>query len=325
MNIGLTYDLRTEYLAAGFSEEETAEFDRESTIEAIESALQTLGHKTERIGHLRNLVKALAGGKRWDLVFNICEGMYGLGREAQVPAVLEGFNIPCTFADSVVLALSLHKAFCKRIVRDLGVPTADFAVVTSESEVSAIELPYPLFAKPIGEGTGKGIDSSSRITNPEALRKTCARLLRTYGQPVLVETFLPGREFTVGIVGTGHHAKVVGVVEVVLRKDAEADAYSYVNKEKCEELVLYNRVDDDAAKQCAVLALKAWRGLECRDGGRLDFRLDAAGVANFLEANPLAGMNPEHSDLPIICSRVGMPYLELIRSIVISASMRITK
>lgn len=96
MRIGMTYDLRTEYLAAGYSEVETAEFDRAETIEAIESALRELGHVTDRIGHLRQLVSRLAAGDRWDLVFNICEGMHGVAREGQVPALLDAYEIPFT-------------------------------------------------------------------------------------------------------------------------------------------------------------------------------------------------------------------------------------
>src|SRR5450759_5079000 len=111
MRIGLSYDLRSDYLKEGFSEEETAEFDKESTVEAIERELHFLGHSTERIGHIRNLTQKLVEGKRWDLVFNISEGMYGIGREAQVPAILDAYSIPYTFSDPLVLALSLIHIF----------------------------------------------------------------------------------------------------------------------------------------------------------------------------------------------------------------------
>ena len=129
MHIGLTYDLRDEYLAAGFSEEETAEFDRVGTIDAIDGALVKLGHETTRIGHARQLIDRLAAGEQWDLVFNICEGMHGLGREAQVPAILDVYNIAYTFADPLVMSVCLHKGLTKLVVRDAGLATPKFLVV----------------------------------------------------------------------------------------------------------------------------------------------------------------------------------------------------
>ncbi len=323
MRIGLTYDLRSEYLAQGFSEEETAEFDREETVIAIEKAVRACGHETERIGNFRGLVEKLSAGRRWGMVFNICEGMYGLGREALVPALLDAYRIPYAFSDPVVLAVSLNKAMTKRIVRDCGVPTPDFALVEDLKDARAVSLPYPLFAKPLGEGTGKGIDPTSKINGPKELMGVCGRLLEKYRQPVLVETYLPGREFTVGIIGTREDAEAVGVMEVILRDNAESHAYSYVNKEKCEELVDYRLVDGPVFQECAKVCLQAWRGLGCRDAGRIDVRMDGAGKVNFIEVNPLAGLHPEHSDLPIICTKAGVPYQELIARILKSAEKRI--
>jgi D-alanine-D-alanine ligase len=323
MTIGLTYDLRQDYLDAGYSEEQTAEFDRPDTVDAIEKSLIAMGHATRRIGNIMSLVRKLAAGERWDMVFNICEGMFGLGREAQVPALLDAFQIPYTFSGPLVLALSLDKALTKRVVRSLGVATPDFAVVEAPADVAAVDLPFPLFAKPLAEGTGLGIDARSKIDSRSQLSAVCKDLLARFKQPVLVEAYLPGREFTVGIVGSGAAAEAVGVVEVVLRPEAEANAYSYVNKEKCEELVRYELAPEDAARPCRELALRAWRGLGCLDGGRVDVKMDRTGAVNFLEVNPLAGMHPEHSDLPIICSLMGIAYQTLMERIMASARGRI--
>ena len=323
LTIGLCYDLRAEYLAMGYTDEETAEFDRPDTIDAIESALRSLGHHTDRIGHIQSLVQRLAAGDRWDLVFSIAEGMHGIAREAQVPALCEAYEIPCVFSDPLINALTLHKGFTKHIVRDLGIATPDFFVVQREADIARVNLPYPLFAKPVAEGTAKGITAANKIKTPADLAAVCRRLLAEYRQPVLVETFLPGREFTVGIVGTGDQAKCVGTVEVVLLDQAEPEVYSYVNKERCEQLVRYDLVTGPIADQAAALSLAAWRGLDCRDGGRVDVRADASGRLNFLEVNPLAGLNPEHSDLPIICTLAGIPYPSLIQMIVYSAIARV--
>jgi D-alanine-D-alanine ligase len=325
MTIGLTYDLRQDYLDAGYSREHTAEFDRADTIEGIEQALQALGHSTQRIGNIKSLVRRLAAGERWDLVFNICEGMFGLGREAQVPALLDAYEIPYTFSGPLILSLALDKGLTKTVVRSFGVPTPDFSVVAAATDVAAVHLPFPLFAKPLAEGTGKGIDSRSKVDSPQQLAVVCGELLARFNQPVLVETYLPGREFTVGIVGSGAEAEVIGIMEVLLKPEAEANAYSYVNKEKYEELIRYDLVAAVEAEACAQVALRAWRGLGCLDGGRIDVKMDGGGVVNFIEVNPLAGLNPTHSDLSIICRLQGISYQELIARIVASACKRLSR
>lgn len=324
MKIGLTYDLREDYLALGYSELETAEFDRPDTIEALEASIRRLGMETERIGNVYALAQKLIEGQKWDLVFNIAEGMHGMGREALVPALLDAYRIPYTFSDPAVLALSLNKAMTKRVVRDLGVSTPDFAVIETPDDLRHVNLPYPLFVKPLAEGTGKGITADCRVSTPAELSALCQRLLEQYKQPVLVEAFLPGRELTVGITGTGRAAKALGVLEVVFLPAAEAHAYSYLNKEKCEELVEYRLCPDEPlASQCRELALRVWLGLGCKDAGRVDIRTDAEGKPCFLEINPLAGLNPVHSDLPILCSHVGISFDALIGEIVYSALSRI--
>lgn len=323
MRVGLTYDLRQDYLAEGYSEEETAEFDRPDTLEAIESTLRAIGFETDRIGHVKSLVSRLVRGDRWELVFNIAEGLYGLGREAQVPALLDAYQIPYTFSDPLVLALTLHKGHTKRVIRDLGIPTPDFAVVEQESDIAGIQLPYPLFAKPVAEGTGKGISASSKIETRESLRERCLELLERFRQPVLVETFLSGREFTVGITGTGDAAEAIGVMEVLLLSNAEQEVYSYNNKEYCEDRVKYILVNDAEAQKAKEVALASWKGLGCRDGGRVDIRSDAHSQPHFMEVNPLAGLHPEHSDLPILSALAGVSFEELLRRIMRSALERV--
>ena len=184
--------------------------------------------------------------------------------------------------------------------------------------VSPVDEVFLLFA----EGTGKGISAASRIDDLEALHRICAELLRRFEQPVLVEEFLPGREFTVGVLGSGRAARSVAVMEVNFRKN---DAiYSYENKENYLERVTYTLLTEPAlAGQVAGVALDAWRGLGCRDGGRVDIRLDDRGLPMFMEVNPLAGLNPIDSDLPIMCRLIGWPYEELIGEIVRSAVARI--
>ncbi|HYH02613.1 MAG TPA: D-alanine--D-alanine ligase, partial [Bacillota bacterium] len=180
-----------------------------------------------------------------------------------------------------------------------------------------------LFAKPVAEGTSKGIAATSKIDNYQALQRVCLNLLRTFQQPVLIEGYLPGREFTVGIIGTGSTATVLGVMEVLLEEKAQTGVYSYYNKQNYQGLVKYGLVTGATDQACSEAALKAWRGLGCRDAGRVDLKLDGAGVPNFIEVNPLAGLNPQHSDLPILARLTGVDFSNLITMILDAAQKRI--
>jgi D-alanine-D-alanine ligase len=321
VRIGFTYDLRDDYLLEGFSEEDAAEFDDAETIDAIAVVLASLGHVVDRVGGVKSLTARLAAGHRWDLVFNYAEGAFGYAREAQAPALLDAFQIPYTFSDGLVFALTLHKGFTKHVVRDLGIPTPDFVVVSGEPDIERVTLPYPLFVKPVASGSSVGISAASYVEDALALRSSCRAVLEKCGQPALVETFLPGRELTVGIVGTGGRARVLGAMEVVFTEDAEAHGYSYANKKLVH--ATYRIADDAAARGAAELALRAWNGLGCRDSGRVDCRCDRNGRPQFLEVNPLAGLHPRLGDLVILAGLVGVPYRELIASIVASASERL--
>ncbi|MDO9513235.1 MAG: ATP-grasp domain-containing protein [Elusimicrobiota bacterium] len=321
MRIGLTFDLRTDYITQGYTLEETAEFDKESTIAGLEQAIQNAGHKTERIGNARSLMEKLLKGVKWDMVFNIAEGLYGAGRESLVPALLDSFRIPYVFSGPVTLGVALNKAFAKQIVRDSGVNTPAFFVVSQLSDIQKIDIEYPLFVKPVSEGTGKGIDQKSLVDSPAELEKVCARLLSEFNQPVLVEEYLPGREFTVGVLGTGEEAYVPGAIEIVTKQAGEK-IYTYENKENYAAAVEYTAIKGEIFEQCKQVTLQAWKALNCLDGGRIDVKTDRHGKISFIEVNPLAGLNPISSDLPILCGLNGISYQGLIAAILKSAIKR---
>ncbi|MGE4587723.1 MAG: hypothetical protein AB7D05_10320 [Mangrovibacterium sp.] len=322
MKVGLTYDLRSAYLAMGYSAEETAELDKEETIAGIEQALQQLGYETERIGHVRALMQRLLAGERWNMVFNICEGIYGDGRESLVPALLDAWQIPYLFSGPATLALSLNKALCKRVVRDAGIPTPDFCVVENEAGLLQSRPAFPLFVKPVAEGTGKGINEHSLVYTEADYRRVCRNLLERFLQPVLVEAYLPGREFTVGVVGNGEEARVVGIMEVRFSPRTAA-VYSYETKQNYESLVDYRPVNGELGARCASLALRVWKATGARDGGRVDMKLNAEGMPEFIEINPLAGLNYRDSDLPILARLNGVDFNRLIETIVQAAERRI--
>src|SRR5476649_1241763 len=315
MRIGVTYDLRSDYLATGYGEEETAEFDSEITIAALCAALVGLGFEPDRIGGVKKLAERLAAGERWDGVFNFCEGLRGVSREAQAPALLEAYDVPYVFSDPLTMALTLDKAMSKRVVRDCGIRTADFAVIESVEDADTISLAFPLFLKPLAEGSGKGIDAYSKVGDRLAMRRVTAKLLNKFRQPVLAETFLPGREFTVAIIGTGKEAAVLGVSEILKKTNYVGDGYGFENKEFWEDKVDIIGAPAADAKAAGEVALAAWRTLRCRDGGRIDIRYDAQNRPNFIEVNPLAGLRPDYSDMCFIAAREGVSYLQLIGKI----------
>lgn len=325
MHIGITYDLKDDYLARGLSAEEAAEFDRPETIEAIETSLRSLGYSTDRIGGLQPLMERLLRGDRWDLVFNIAECLRGYGREAAVPAVLDQFDVPYVFSDPLALAVALHKPTAKRVLRDAGVPTPEFRVVRSLADARRVDLPLPLFVKPVAEGSSKGISLDSLVRERNQLLPACRRVLESTRQPALVETYLAGREFTVGVAGTGDDAECIGVLEVLVNalvshsyslevKTAD-DYHSIVRYKVCRE--------PGVRRQCERVALAAWNALRCRDGGRVDLRTDADGKVHVLEVNPLAGLRPQDSDLTILTGLLGIPYVALIARFMAAAHARL--
>jgi len=321
--IGLTYDLRSDYLALGYAAELVAEFDEHVTIDALEAAIRAAGYATQRIGNLRALAQRLVAGDRWDLVFNIAEGLGGRNREAQVPALLEAYGVPCALSDPLVCAVTLDKSIAKRLVNSYGLATPAFHVVREPRDIAGVSLPYPLFAKPIAEGTGKGIDKASRIENAGQLQRVCSALLEAHHQPVLVEEFLPGREFTVALLGTGARARVLGTLEVEILPNAGTTIYSFEIKERCAEFCRYSRpARAPVIEAVERLALESYRALEVRDLGRVDVRLDREGRPAFIEVNPLPGLNPVHSDLPMIASQEGMSFDALIAAVLESALAR---
>ncbi len=184
MRIGFTYDVVADLSAENSFPEQLAEFDIVAIIDAIAGFQERPGH-VDRVGRVRRLIACLHGGDLWDILFNICEGQYGMGREALVLALLEAKQIPHTFSDPLVPALILHKGYAKRTIRDAGLPTASFAVL---GQLEHIAPTFPVFAKPVAEGTEKGIGSGSCCTCQADLDRLVTDLRTRFAQPVLVET-----------------------------------------------------------------------------------------------------------------------------------------
>lgn len=319
MKVGLTYDLRSWYLDRGYSMEDTAEFDKQETVDAISGALQSMGHETEPIGNCFQLIENLSAGKRWDLVFNIAEGLYGDGRESVVPAILDQYKIPYVFSGPVIMGISLNKHLTRLIVSAAGVPVSPGMMISSIKDVEKCTLNYPLFIKPVSEGTGKGITEKSLVHNEAELREMVEYLLERFRQPALIEEYLPGREFTIGVVGEGENAVAIGGMEIECKDNMP---YSVEFKENYQIFCKYIPLDEGYADECKNVALNAWKALGGVDAGRVDVKSDRNGRICFIEVNPLAGLHPVHSDLPILSRMSGISYQTLMEMIMKSVIKR---
>ncbi|MEZ5738142.1 MAG: hypothetical protein R3E68_00910 [Burkholderiaceae bacterium] len=333
LRIGFVYDLRDEYRSLGFSDEATAEFDSPETIDGIARALAANGARIERVGRGMALAERLVAGERFDLVFSIAEGLGGRSREAQVPALCEMFDQAYAFSDPLTMAATLDKSVAKRLVRDAGIATAPFAVLADAADVTgwlAVASadgpggdPFPVFVKPLAEGTGKGCSAASRVTDAQALLAAVEQTVSRYRQPALVERFLAGREFTVGIIGHGDNARVIGVLELTVRDASGSTVYGFQSKQSLGSHFSCRLATDPEARLAGERALAAYRVLGCRDIARLDMLSDAQGSPLFLEANPIPGLKAGFSDLAVLAELAGWPYQQLIGEILAAACARL--
>jgi D-alanine-D-alanine ligase len=319
MKIGLTYDLRSWYLDRGYSMEDTAEFDKQETVDAIDEALKRIGFETDQVGNCFQLIESLAAGKKWDLVFNIAEGLYGDGRESVVPAILDQYKIPYVFSGPVIMGISLNKYLTRLIVSAAGVPVSPGILISGKEDINKCKLEYPLFIKPVSEGTGKGITEKSLVNSPTQLEEMAEWILSRFNQPALVEEYLPGREFTVGVIGTGNEAVAIGGMEIECMDNLP---YSVEFKENYQQFCKYIPMAKEFSHECKTAALNVWKALGAVDAGRVDLKADRNGKMCFMEVNPLAGLHPVHSDLPILCRMIGTEYQSLIEMIMNAALKR---
>jgi D-alanine-D-alanine ligase len=280
----------------------------------------------------------LGGGRRFienllrervELVFNIAEGHGSRSREAHVPAVCEMLGVPCTHSDPLTMAVTLDKAMAKRVVASCGVPTAEFVVVERLEDLARIALPFPLFAKPLFEGSSMGIRRRSRIGNRAELEERVGQLLGDYREPVLVEEFCSGPEFTVGVLGQGASARTIGTMEVeplLVPRDQFVYSLEVKRNPNWADEIAYRvppQRPREEVERVEKVALDAYRALGCRDVSRVDVRCDARGTPKFIECNPLPGVAPGWSDLAILWDRLGGNYDTMIGAILDEACARL--
>jgi len=318
LRVGITYNLRKDFPAHENDPiDQWEEFDSEETIDAIKVVLEKEGHDVFKLGGDPHLVDRLRETPV-DMVFNIAEGVQGRSREAHIPALLEFLNIPYTGSDPLTLAVTLDKSMAKRIVMSEGVPTPGFRKVVTMEDLKGLDLRYPLFVKPCYEGSSKGVRLDSKILDARTLESKMRWLLDNYGPPILIEEFVSGPEFTVGILGN-ENPTVLGVMQIEIKGISPSESiYSIEIKREWEEKVRYHcppSVPEKLQKRIETVALGAYRALDCRDVSRVDLRVEEDETPYFLEVNPLPGLSPAYGDLPIMAKCMGWEYDRLVRTI----------
>lgn len=318
-----------------------ADFDHIETIDALRAALETDGHTTTFIQADRDLPYALRE-EQPDICFNIAEGLGGDAREAQVPALLEMLKIPYTGSRVLTNGISLDKTLTKRIWRDRRLPVAPFQEFVTGDETLRAELKFPLFVKPAREGTGMGVDLKAICTNEKDVRERVQYIISMYQQPALVEAFLPGREFTIGILGRAD-AKLYSRHPEWYEKDGfhrfpvlELDTknstatWVYTNEAKSKEVGADGspgyfcpaEVEPELEKKLKYLALRAHQLLNTLDVSRTDIRLDEEGNPRVMEINTLPGLTPDYSDLCLQAKAEGIQYADLVLEILYLGASR---
>ncbi|MGI6662582.1 MAG: D-alanine--D-alanine ligase family protein [Bacillota bacterium] len=323
--VGVMYNLKGAPPEEGEPPDLGAELDSESTVAAVALALRAHGHEVQLIeGNDTAYLKLLSN--RLDIVFNMCEGLRGESRESHIPSMLEMLGIPYTGSGVLTLALTLDKPLAKKVLAYHGIPTPGFRVFSSPDEISVEGLEFPLFVKPAHEGSSMGVSSSSYCRDIHELTAEARRLIALYRQPVLVEEYLPGREFTVGILGNKNPI-IFPVMEINFDAIPAgcARVYSRQFKTDWSDDIYYMCPAPISPELEALLkdtALKTYRALDCRDLARVDLRLDRNWVPNVMEVNPLPGLAPGYSDYPRIAEKGGWSFTDLVNGILECALRR---
>lgn len=318
LRVGITYNLKKDFsLQRNHPIDFLEEFDSEETIDAIQDVLRREGHEVIKLGGDTGLIDRLRKTPV-DIVFNIAEGSQGRNREAHIPALLEFLNIPYTGSDPLTLSVTLDKSMAKRIVMSENILTPKFKRVERVEDLNGLDLNYPLFVKLCYEGSSKGVRLDSKILDHRSLEEKTRWLLDTYGPPLLVEEFISGPEFTVGILGN-EDPSVLGVMHIEIKGIPPEEAiYSLEVKREWEEKVRYHcppPIEKKLLRKIEEVALRSFRALECRDVSRVDIRVGKDEAPYFLEINPLPGLSPVYGDLPIMAKRMGWDYDRLVKTI----------
>jgi len=322
--IGFTYDLKSDHPEMpGAPEDALAELDVEETIDIVAKALESGGHRVERIGNVRRLLERLPG-LDVDIVFNICEGLGHRSREAEVPMLLDVFGVPYVGSDGLTLSLTLDKVMAKKAFVADGVPTPRSFMANGKFSLKDLNgMRFPVIVKPCHEGSSKGIGEDSIVRKKKDLKPRIREVHRLYRQPAIVEEFVRGSEFTVLVIGN-EEPEALEPVQVQIGGLLDLGDLMYTWRRLMSTDIAYicpiKKPAGLRRKLCA-MAVAAYRSVDCRDFGRVDFRVDEEGRPFVLEVNPLPSLSDEDV-FPMIARAHGWTYEELLLKIVDIARKR---
>lgn len=323
--IGLTYDLKTDYVFKDSDPPDAnAEFDHPDTVKLIATTIESLGHKVVKIGNVSHLLKKI-NDLKVDIVFNISEGIRGRNRESQVPIVLEMMNIPCVGSDGLTLGLSLDKVMTKKILLSENIPTPKFFETDDPTDnvVKIKDMKFPLIVKPRYEGSSKGLSDKSRVEDIEQLRVQIDYIVKTYKQSALVEEFIAGSEYTVALIG---NSPVEALPPVQIKIDGKLKlgdkfyTFARIQSDRLE-YICPAKIDKSLKDKLLDLAVRTYKATDCRDFGRVDFRVDENNNPYVLEINPLPSLSSADVFM-CIADHLGVSYDEMIRRILDAAFLR---
>lgn len=297
---------------------------KENTIEEIKKVLSKK-FKCIDLVFDDNIVENLKN-ERVDLVFNLCNGIEGDDRLSQFPAVLEYAGIPYTGSSPLGHGLAYNKIYSSILFKKVEIPTPDFIPVYDVHELDGLNIEYPVIVKPKDEGSSRGIHENSLVFSKEELINKVEEDLKIYNPPIMINEYIEGREFTVGILGNGKNIKVLPILEVdfsALPKHLN-QIYSFEVKNYYGDKTKYHippRLDPTLKSRIEKNSVKAYNILGMKDYARVDIRLKN-NIPYVLEINSLPGLMRGHSDITKMAKASGLEYEELIIAIVKNAMKR---
>ncbi|MGB4568927.1 MAG: ATP-grasp domain-containing protein [Tepidanaerobacteraceae bacterium] len=291
-----------------------AEEQRRITANEIEEILSKK-YKVKRIVADKNLIDNLLKSKV-NFVFNLSTGIKGESRQSQVPALLEMLGIPYVGSGVLAHALALNKAFAKKIFKFHNVPTPYFQEFYTGKEDLDPNLKFPAIVKPACEGSGFVIHKDNLVNTDKDLYKRVERLIKHYQPPAIVEEYIDGREYTVGIIGNGNDKTVLPIVEIDFDKvTAEFDKFNTFESKHGQggqkQILCPAKLTEEQKDMLEKAAIMAFDALRCRDFARVDIRVKD-NKPYVLEINSLPGLQRGYSDFPLMAEVAGMSYEDLI-------------
>lgn len=287
-----------------------------STVESVQAGLEFCGHKVSAVKATVNLLSDIQALEKPDVLFNLSSGITNKRTQANVVGMLEMLEIPIVGSGLSTHVLGLHKEVTKVLLREAGIRTAGSQLFKTGDEAVRPDLRFPVLVKPEHEGSSVGVDTSSFVEHPEDLPGVIRAKMEVFNQVVIAEEYMPGREFTVGVLGN-RDPEVLPFKEYLFQDNHEV--HFLTTQAKADDVVTSvcpADVGEALADEIRTMAIAAFKTLRCRDFARIDFRLDAQGKPNVLELNTLPGLQKGYSDFPEVAEAAGYTYEALLDRLV---------